>query len=287
MATSTAARRLALARLPTIVFPGSPLTLKVFAEGSEVQSDDRLAIASSVLRRGEDAGGQLVASMPFQQAHPDLGVKLVLEEVGGDLAHFTVGDRVRFAPGSVPALDAGGAPKEVEFERVSDRAEFTTAEVIERAEDEAALARSIVNLGAMNGILDLALGLDELGVEHVELCHHPKWAASKVLPKDALGLSMWLPARLPLTTELKAQFLFAFSPLWRLQNAIDVMRFLASDPLNDERYTHRFQRILDSPATGVCGHGWISKPRCTVGLARGDAARDAAATSPPTLRRRR
>jgi hypothetical protein len=267
-----AGRRLALTRLPTVVFPASPLTLRV-SPGGELCPNVPLSLPSRVLGKCEADGGGLLATVPFSA--PDLGVRLQLLARTEQHAHFVVTDRVRLAAlaqatAPTASVDAASADLllDVEHECLADRADLDASpEQAERAAEEAALVPRLLNQATRGGKLSLDLGLDELGVEHAEFCRHPSWAASKVLPRDASALSFWLPARLPLTTELKSRFLFAFSSLWRLQAAIDAIRFLDADALHDGRYLHRFIRIVDSPATDVCGHGFIARPRMTIGLA--------------------
>lgn len=255
-------RRLALTRLPTVVLPTSPLSLRVLPR--PCPSATPLSISSSILGKCEADGGGLLATVPF--AAPGIGVRLQLVGRAEELAHFIVTDRVRLPQAA--AQDIQGEPlAEADHEIIHDLPELeSSAEQIERNADESALCRTLVDLEVRSGVLPLDLGLDELGIEHAEFCRHPSWAASKVLPKDAQHLSFWLPARLPLTTELKARFLGAFSSLWRLQTAVDAIRFLKADPLHDGRYTHRFTRIVDTPATDVCGRIQFSnRPRVTIG----------------------
>jgi hypothetical protein len=261
--TTTMRRALALTRLPMVVFPASPLTLRVRA-GSERCAEQPLSVPAAVLSKCEADGGGLLATVPFGDS--GLGVHLQLMSRTDELAHFTVTDRVRFAP--LSSTTNSPLLLNVHHDVLPDRADLDgSPEQRERCVDEAALVRSLVALGERAGTLPLDLGLDELGVEHAELCRHPQWAASKVMPKEAHDLSFWLPARLPFTTELKARFLFAFSSLWRLQSAVDAIRFLSADALHDGRYSHRFVRIVDSPATDICGRGIIARPRVTIGSA--------------------
>ena len=226
-------KRLAIVRLPTVVLPTSPVSLRVLPS-ARACPDVPLSISSALVAKCETDGGGLLATVP--SAEPSLGVRLQLVGRTDALAHFVVADRVR-----LPALAerdlVAGAP--VEHELLADRAELEThPEQIERRAEEAVLARQLVDQEVRSGKLALDLGFDELGVEHADFCRHPSWAASKVLPRDASALSFWIPARLPLTTQLKARFLHAFSSLWRLQTAVDAIRFLCADPVHDLSLIH-------------------------------------------------
>mmetsp|Transcript_25496 Transcript_25496/g.59959 ORF Transcript_25496/g.59959 Transcript_25496/m.59959 type:complete len:272 (-) Transcript_25496:38-853(-) len=268
-----AGRRLALTRLPAVVFPGTPVTLrcrKEWTSASPWLDEAHLSVGPEMMAKVEADGGGLLATVPYGDA---LGVHLQLERRCDELAHFTVTDRVRFAPFLVTtAVGIGEKPRllDVEHEALADRAELEgSSEQLERADDEAALAQALVEHSVRSGSLDLDLGLDDFGVDHAELCLHPSWARAKVLPKGASDLSFWLPSRLPLTTELKARFLFAFSSLWRLQAAVDSIRFLRADALHDGRYSHRYCRIVETPATDACGRFAFSvRPRTTIGISK-------------------
>lgn len=253
---------LPLVRLPVVLFPGTPVTFKI-------DGDAALGISDRVLAHARRREGELLGSLP---GAPGLGVRMIENSmenhVRDDIAHFTVAERVRISPSFVQPDGVGSIREQLRDQFGEDHAAR-----LARVSAEAAEARCVLTEITTRNVCELDLGIDDLGVDHVDLCRHPLWAASKVIPKDPMALSFWLPARLPLTTDLRAQILLGTCPLWRLQSAVDIMRFLLLDAF-DERYTHRFMRIVNSPATDVCGRGLSAAPQVIVGkcLASGSSA---------------
>ena len=85
-------------------------------------------------------------------------------------------------------------------------------------------------------------------------------------PSEATELSLWLAARLPLTTRLRMNVLQCTCPLKRMRDVVDAMRLLL------EPTTHRFERfrlIVNTPSSDSCTTigAATTVPRCVVGEA--------------------
>ena len=65
---------------------------------------------------------------------------------------------------------------------------------------------------------------------------HPLWSAQAAPPVEPADLSLWLGARLPLTTALRMRLLSCVCPLKRMTDVVDALRLLTL-PTNHTR-TH-------------------------------------------------
>lgn len=145
---------------------------------------------------------------------------------------------------------------------------------LERLADEADAARRLVSLGVQRGLFALessALDEETGGLEVCDPRCHPLWPADRALPEHAgseAELSFWLSARLPLTTELRAQLLATLCPLRRMQACVDALRLLC-DPHRPRDSNFKYRLIYDHPASDdLCGTGGrpIEHSRAIVGF---------------------
>ena len=83
-------------------------------------------------------------------------------------------------------------------------------------------------------------------------------------PRDAAALSLWLAARLSLTTSLRLHLLALTDPLKRMRDCVDAMRLLAEPRAPARRYA-KFQVVWDTAEAGGCE---LSPPVPTVDWAR-------------------
>jgi len=144
----------------------------------------------------------------------------------------------------------------------------------ERLANEAEIARSLL-LHRKIPLESCALD-EELGGAICDPRCHPGWLLQLEPPASAAELSLWLGARLPLTTSVRASLLATLCPLKRLQDTVDVMRLLL-DPNRPRGRSaglsqqHRYRLIVSSPAsdaTCIASVGSeLGAPRVVVGEA--------------------
>ena len=80
------------------------------------------------------------------------------------------------------------------------------------------------------------------------------------MPSCASELSLWLGARLPLTTSLRVSVLSTLCPLRRMQDCVDALRLLLDPHRPNRTQSHRFKLIVDSPATDNCSTVYSGLP---------------------------
>ena len=99
------------------------------------------------------------------------------------------------------------------------------------------------------------------------------WDAGRGAPEaDPVGLSLWLGARLPLSTSVRLHLLSCACPLKRLRDCVDVMRLLSDDGQGGSRYTPpredglpKFEIVYDTAEASGCE---LEPPREIVDWAR-------------------
>ena len=96
---------------------------------------------------------------------------------------------------------------------------------------------------------------------------HPLWSAQAAPPVEPADLSLWLGARLPLTTALRMRLLSCVCPLKRMTDVVDAMRLLL-DP-HSSRFEHRLRLHVLTPSGDNCSAVGVptQPPRFFVGEA--------------------
>ena len=121
---------------------------------------------------------------------------------------------------------------------------------VERLHDEASRARELMELGAERGAFELEFELDDEAVRVCDPRAHPLWSAQWTPPNEPEALSLWLAARLPLTTRLRMHVLQCTCPLKRMRDIVDTMRMLLEP--SGRRFEHRFRLIVHTPSGDSC-----------------------------------
>tara|TARA_B110001452_G_scaffold260865_1_gene258889 strand:- start:583 stop:1017 length:435 start_codon:yes stop_codon:yes gene_type:complete len=129
-----------------------------------------------------------------------------------------------------------------------------------------------MELGVSRGAFQLVLEAEDDDDEEAEppVCDprsHPLWGSQWTPPSEATELSLWLAARLPLTTRLRMNVLQCTCAFKRMRDVVDAMRLLIEP--TTRRFEHRFRLIVNTPSGDSCTTigGASTPPRCVVGEA--------------------
>ena len=102
---------------------------------------------------------------------------------------------------------------------------------------EASAARDLIAEARRGAFVLTPCTLDEeLEKPLCEPARHPLWEAANRPPDDAVALSFWLGARLPLATPLRQHLLECVCPLKRMRDAVDAARMLSASSADASRY---------------------------------------------------
>lgn len=263
-----------LLRLPAVIFPHQPVSLTKKSAGVAAESfavsEEQLQCAwlkhdGCLATFGPGSRIGVLCHVLFDQV-----LEAAVPTPDG-VAHAIGGQRVRLARMVRGGEEGKAGPALCELSLLED--EELTAPRLERLGDEAEAARRLIDVGLERGLFSLeSSALDEeLGGRSVAdpRCH-PMWSAEAANAADVADkeLSLWLGARLPLTTELRAQILSTLCPLRRMQDVVDALRLLC-DPQRPRGSGYKFKLILSHPATDMCGtiRGDQLAPRAVVALA--------------------
>jgi len=188
------------------------------------------------------------------------------------VVHAVGGSRLRLVRSSLPHSTVEARP--------GDSWQLATVDVLddetisegrlERLRDEADRAVQLIAAGTECGAFELVSSTldDELGDLACDPRAHPLWAGQQMLPAEPAELSLWLAARLPLTTALRVRLLACACPLQRMRDVVDAMRLLL-DPLSG-----RFHDRLRVHVVTPCSRRH-QPPRSFVGDAAPSQVRDA------------
>ena len=239
-----------LLRLPAVLFPHQPVSFS--RTGSSYRSDVRnFEISSDLLDLcWREFDGKLAVFGPGARIGTEVHIMYdnVLDSILPSPSHavHAVGcDRVRLQrrPLQRRPLHAMCEVHSLVDEELSSEAR------LERLMDEAEMARDLIARGSSTGafLLESSALDEELGGAAVcdPRCH-PLFPLHTEDPSCASELSLWLGARLPLSTSLRISILSCLCPLRRLQDCVDAMRLLC-DP-NTPRLGHKFKIITTHPA---------------------------------------
>lgn len=270
-----------LVRLPAVIFPHQPVSFALTSNKGEDSAADASAQQSAfqlpkelVEQAWRNHEGRLAVFGPGARIGTEIHLMYdyVLDSpypTPPDVAHAVGGDQRLRLSRTIRDWREEGGPKMCEVLPLED--ETLSAQRLERLEDEADAARTLIERGLEQGSLTLeSSALDEeIGGSAVcDPCCHPLFSIQSEQPKGAAELSLWLGARLPLTTSLRVAILSTRCPLRRLQDAVDATRLLL-DPQRLERRGHRFKVVVDPPASDQCSTlgGPPQAPRLVVGEA--------------------
>jgi len=269
-----------LVRLPAVLFPGQPVSLAKVGAAAAASSELQVsaALLSSAWRHHE---GRIAAFGPGSRVGVELHVMFddvldALEPTPPGVAHAFGGRRVRLnrtVRGDWSASSSEMPESEID---VAELSPFEDEELAprrqERLLDEAGAARRLLELGQNRGLFALeSSALDEeLGGRGVcdPRCH-PLWPLEASPPEADDELSLWLGARLPLTTELRIQLLSMVCPLRRMQDVVDVLRLLC-DPQRPRGAEFKYKLIMTHPASDAycrtISTGETAGPRAVVAM---------------------
>ena len=242
-----------LLRLPAVLFPGQAVSLSkkenLFHAPEEMLScawkeyEGRVASFADGCRIGVEL--HIMYDQALESTVP----------TPPDVAHAVAGQRVRLSrtvSGTrVQLCDAEVLPDEV----LSARRE-------ERLADEAMAARRLLSEAEDRGVVTLESSVldEELGGPVCDPRCHPLWPEG---PPEALPeLSLWLAARLPLSTDLRTHLLSTLCPLRRMQDVVDALRLIL-DP-HRSRPQHKYKLITSHAANDAyCSTlgGSVQQPR--------------------------
>jgi hypothetical protein len=273
-----------LVRLPAVIFPGQAVSFT--RRGSAATAAMPFELPSELLAMAwRESEGRITVFGPGARIGTELHIIYddVLDAViptPPGVVHAVGGDRVRLSR-TVGRRDLDHPLCEVEA--LDD--EMLSEARQERLEDEAAAARDLLAIGVERGdvLLESSADDDEFATPVCDPRCHPMWPLQSEMPDDAAELSLWLGARLPLSTGLRVSMLGTLCPLRRIQDAVDALRLLC-DPHRPQRHGHRFRVIFNHPATDdLCGTlgGSAQPPRATVAAAPPQYARWSSDTSFP------
>ena len=268
-----------LVRLPAVLFPGQPVSLAKLgaaAAASELRVSE--ALLSCAWRHHE---GRIAAFGPGSRVGVELHVMFddvldALEPTPPGVAHAFGGRRVRLNRTVRSDWSASSSETPASEIDVAELSPFEDEELAprrqERLLDEAGAARRLLELGQDRGLFALeSSALDEeLGGRGVcdPRCH-PLWPLEASPPEADDELSLWLGARLPLTTELRIQLLSMVCPLRRMQDVVDVLRLLC-DPQRPRGTEFKYKLIMTHPAIDVycrtISTGETAGPRAVVAM---------------------
>ena len=265
---ATMSRLRPLIRLPTVLFPGQACSfIRVTGSSAEPLS---FQLSSAVLQLAwKEHEGRIAAFGPCARIGTELHVTFddvldAVEPTPSGVVHAVAGDRVRLSR----TIGLGEQPALSEVEPIAD--DKLSPVRAERLEDEALAAHELIARGTSTGAFTLeSSALDEEIGGGELICNprcHPLHSLQDEIPLDGAQLSLWLGARLPLSTSLRVSLLSSLCPLKRLQDTVDAMRLLC-DPQRVHRKGHRFRLVVSHAArddhcgTGLSGH---QEPRVTV-----------------------
>ena len=100
---------------------------------------------------------------------------------------------------------------------------------------------------------------------------HPAWRTAAAPPEDASALSLWLAARLPLTSALRLHLLDCACPLKRMRDVVDAMQLIAGTSRAGDRYNARrgaMQKMVLEYDTAEASGCELAPPRPIVAWAR-------------------
>ena len=121
-----------------------------------------------------------------------------------------------------------------------------------RLRSKAEAARKLLGGGAATPIeLSLCTLDEELRLGVCDPRAHPLWRSQAAPPRDDAALSLWLAARLSLTTALRGHLLACTDPLKRMRDCVDAMRLLAN-PRQPKPPFAKFQVVWDTAESGGC-----------------------------------
>ena len=211
-------------RLPAILFPSDPLTLAVREE--DLDARPGLRLTPPRVREMRSMGAAAFAE------GATTGVSLRLLESQGadaDVLEVVGGERLRLV--QVEGRTAAGC-------RLAAVAPF---------EDEPLDADDLGNSSAggggarrdAGGRMSLCTLDDETDCWASPPHEHPAWRTAAAPPEDASALSLWLAARLPLTSALRLHLLDCACPLKRMRDVVDAMQLIAGTSRAGDRYNAR------------------------------------------------
>ncbi|KAL1519982.1 hypothetical protein AB1Y20_023466 [Prymnesium parvum] len=254
-------------RLPTVLFPSQALTLCVARRDAPPPAAPNFTLSrEAALAAWKEHGGHIAVLGPGG-THVGVDARVDIDETHSppDVAHAAGARRLRLVRTS-PAPP--GAPLRTGvFEPIHDQAVLSERRV-ERLLAEADDARTLLARGLQAGHLSLESSVrdEELGPPNWPPSAHPLHEQEQQMPDDPAALSLWLAARLPLTTSLRVTLLSCCCALKRMQNVVDGLRLL-NEP-HRLRFGHRFRLIVSTPATDNCSTvGAQEMPRYVVGEA--------------------
>jgi hypothetical protein len=271
--------RAALLRLPAVIFPAQPLSLKrVSAMGTPFGvCDALLAHAKSVDGGGIASFGpasrvgvllNVVSDSVTPHAATRAGdLPIGTDASGNAVVHAVGGARVRLL-----RCFLEGEEQVCEVEPLDD--EVLSPSRRERLEDEARMAHALLaRVVASEGVhIESSVLDEELGGREVcEPSCHPLWLSDEEPPEEPPLLSFWLASRLPLTTVLRAQLLSIACPLRRMMEITDILRLL-DDPQRARGEGYRFKLLVNHAA---------SDHYCSTGLNASMAPRMVVSPAPP------
>ena len=270
---------LPILRLPTTIFPAQCCSLPVTAASFErmVPGGITPELADEIARDGGKLA--LVAYGHQVGVMVDIGAptsgydrELFQQPQGWDVGmavHCVGADRLSLLE-TGQRTPAGG--RMAHFEYVVDEDEPS---VTRQLEDEATVARSLLDLAAERQAFDLCLCTldEELGMDVELALSHPYFLRLALRPEDdPVALSFWCAARLPLTTALRHHMLSCTDPLKRLRDVVDAMRLLLEPSMEGRAAARKFKIVYDTAEASGCE---LEPPRAVVDWA---AANDPAVT---------
>lgn len=260
-----------LIRLPAIIFPGQAISFRIC---------DAVTLNARQMHGGENSfsiaretisaawrthDGRITAFGPGARIGCELHVMYddVLDALvpsPPDISHAYGGERVRLIrticrQSNDPLTTRHDNPLPHALCEVAPLEDEELSPVrLERLEDEKERALELIERGVKQRHFSLEPSHhdEELGGANVcDVRCHPMHLLQAEKPDDAHALSLWLAARLPLSTTLRTSLLATLCPLRRLQDAVDAMRLLC-DPERMHRHGHRYRVVAMHPATDGC-----------------------------------
>ena len=244
-------------RLPAILFPSDPLTLAVREE--DLDARPGLRLTPPRVREMRSMGAAAFA----EGATTGVSLRL-LENQGADADVLEVvgGERLRLV--QVEGRTAAGC-------RLAAVAPFEDepldADDLVQLEREATAARAAMPAVEMS----LCTLDDETDCWASPPHEHPAWRTAAAPPEDASALSLWLAARLPLTSALRLHLLDCACPLKRMRDVVDAMQLIAGTSRAGDRYNARrgaMQKMVLEYDTAEASGCELAPPRPIVAWAR-------------------
>ena len=267
-----AARNLPLLRVPAVVFPQQALSFARVA-GRAKDCPSFILPESMATAAWQHHCSELVVAGPSGQVGVVARVMYdqVLEGLfptPDDVAHAVATDeRVRIVKSSVVHADDGW--RAAAIEPIAD--ETMSEARAERLADEAERAVGLLDLAVDRRAVFLEPSTldDELGPPVCDPLSHPLAALQHDPPHSPSELSLWLAARLPLTTRLRLAMLASTCPLKRMADTVDVLRLLLDPSGASGRFAHRFRLHVSTPSNDACAGTSMAMhpPRFVVGEA--------------------